>query len=105
MSQGVAGEPPPHVLAMVREVASLVLDDWMLERGWTFRDDVRESTIATLAAHLERAASDPGGAARAFAPLACAPPDVLRRHMRAWAEPALRLAFDDVARRFVWADY
>lgn len=84
---------PPNVLAMMREVAGLVLDDWLLERGSVFGQVVRAETVTALSRSMERAArSTPS----AMAPLAAMSPDALRRHVRAWAEPTLLRALTDV---------
>lgn len=82
---------PANVLSMLPEVAGLVLDDWAMERGYTFAPGIREETIAMMASGMERAARDNPAALAALAPM---PRDALRRHVRAQTEPALIRALD-----------
>jgi hypothetical protein len=93
--QGVT-DLPANVIAMFPEVAGLVLDDWAIERGYTFAADVREATVKIFAGSMERSARrDPG----ALSPLAPMTREVLRRHVRAWAEPALLRTLNEAAER------
>jgi hypothetical protein len=88
---------PANVLAMIQEVAGLVLDDWALERGYTFAPGIRDAAVASMASTMAKAAGDNQAAVASLAPM---PRDVLRRHIRALTEHALIRALDHGAESF-----